>query len=421
MACALSHHGRNSAASAAAFSFPFTVAIPLLRPSVHRPLFFARQYHKYYMVIMQPYRRKIPSTLDSFGGATQYLCCRRISVSDSIHTRLKDECADANDKESTDVSIAIGKQQPRITLKYGRANRKITKSRQRNEDSIESKINAESSQVFDKSKNDNSRDDVDETNTTTSPPPEGYTLPNGEFVFGSPHFGNPIRERYLRSLQPINYPKSIHGWRSLFRKSWEKYTWTFEGFLLKEKKRDEYGNVIQRKEGEDTNDEELEVNDTKSLRAAATDAASGIANNVQQNITTLQQEAPHILRMGQQVTGISTKEELREWVRDQLKLGTACLTEFMAGYRKGRDEEIDRMLHAYFNELEGDNTKEVQHIGGDENRNNNESSSLDEKASEIQQHRMSGKRAWGRSERRRLKELSNRESNNTNQQSSNQF
>ena len=401
---------RNPAASAAAFSF--TVAIPLLRPSVHHPLFFARQYNKYYMVIMQTYRQKIPSTSE--------ISCRRISVSDSIHTRLKDECADANEKESTDISIAIGQQQPRKTLKYGRANRKITKSRHRNEDSIASEMNAESSQVFDKS-NDDSRDDVDETNTTTSPPPEGYTLPNGEFVFGSPHFGNPIRERYIRSLQPINYPKSIHGWRALFRKSWEKYTWTFEGFLLKEKKRDEYGNVIQRKEGEDTNDEELEVNDTKSLRAAATDAASGIANNVQQNITTLQQEAPHILRMGQQVTGISTKEELREWVRDQLKLGTACLTEFMAGYRKGRDEEIDRMLHAYFNELEGDNTKEVQHIGGDENRNNNESSSLDEKASEIQQHRMSGKRAWGRSERRRLKELSNRESNNTDQQSSNQF
>jgi hypothetical protein len=418
VACAISHHGRNPAASAAAFSF--TVAIPLLRPSVHHALFFARQYNKYYMVIMQPYRQNIPSTLESFGGATQYLCCRLFSVSDSIHTRLKDECADANDNESADISIEKGQQQPRKTLKYGRANRKITKSRQRNEDSIESEMNAESSQVFDKSKDD-SRNDVDETNITTSPPPEGYTLPNGEFVFGSPHLGNPIRERYIRSLQKIHYPKTIHGWRALFRKSWEKYMWTFEGFLLKEKKRDEYGNVIRRKEGEETNDEESEVNDTKSLRDAATDVASGIANNVQQNITTLQKEAPQILRMGQQVTGISTKEELREWIRDQLKLGTACLTEFMAGYRKGRDEEIDRMLHAYFNELDGDNTKEVKHIGGDENRNNNESGSLDEKASEIQQHRMSGKRAWGRSERRRLKELSNRESNNTDQQSSNQF
>jgi hypothetical protein len=46
--------------------------------------------------------------------------------------------------------------------------------------------------------------------------------------------------------------------------------------------------------------------------------------------------------LGQEITGASTKEDLKVWVGDMLKLGTECLTEFMSGYRKGRDEEIDR-------------------------------------------------------------------------------
>ena len=340
-------------------------------------------------------------------AASRYVIMMRRRMSDSTRAFCKDECADSNQSPETGISMHDRHhrlQQRRMSHKYGRAHRKVLKSRKRNEDFIASDKDRHSSQEFDKSSNDDNSVVGDDTNQRNSPPPEGYVLPNGEFVFGSPYIGNPIRERYIRSLQKINYPKTIHGWKTVFRKAWEKYLWTFEGFLLKEKKRDANGNVILPKEGGDNSEKTEEDNGTRSLSDTATDVASDVAKNVQKNITTLQQEAPHLLRMGQQITGVSTKEELREWVRDQLQLGTACITEFMAGYRKGRDEEIDRMLHTYFNEIDDKNTKAVESTSGGSGHVGDENDSRNEKASEVRQKR--GKRAWGRSERRRLKELS---------------
>lgn len=369
------------------------------------------------MVMMQHLCR-ISSTFESnngYNGAT--LCYRRIS--DSTSAQRMDECADAA-KESSDTEILIRdnnhhnhSHQRRMSLKYSRSHRRKMKSRQRNEDSpVVTETDVNSSQ--------DGSSVNDDTNKTSPPPsPEGYTLPNGEFVFGSPHFGNPIRERYIRSLQKIHYPKTIHGWKTMFKKAWEKYLWTFEGFILKPKKRDEHGNVIL-EEDVQKNEDEGEEKNNKSLRDTASDAATGIANNVQKNIATLQQESPHLLQMGQQITGVSTKEELREWVRDQLKLGTACLTEFMAGYRKGRDEEIDKMLHAYFNELDDDKTKEEESANRDDSQVDDINNLQDEPKSEVQQHRTSGMKAWGRSERRRLKRLSNRASRDADQPTNDQ-
>jgi hypothetical protein len=98
--------------------------------------------------------------------------------------------------------------------------------------------------------------------------------------------------------------------------------------------------------------------------------------------------------LGQEITGASTKEDLKVWVGDMLKLGTACLTEFMSGYRKGRDEEIDRMLHEYFKELDEEKK------GPDDD--DDDAAEVDE-VGVAAQRRMRGKRSWGRSERRRLK------------------
>lgn len=360
------------------------------------------------------------TSLGSNCGSTSF-CHRRIS--DSSRMLPKAEYTDTDQSQETEISIGDHhgkqhyhqpqqqKQQRRTTLNYARKYRKM-KLRKRNEDSISSDMNLDPSQDFDKSNKDDGNSDDDKNKATPPPSPDGYILPNGEFVFGSPHIGNPIRDRYIRSLQKIHYPKTIHGWIKVMKKSWEKYLWTFEGFLLKEKKRDAHGNVIVQEESVGNNVKAEEENESASLRDAATDAASGIAKNVQKNITTLQEEAPRLLRMGQQITGVSSKEELREWVSDQLKLATACLTEFMTGYRKGRDEEIDRMLHAYFNETDGDNTNEMKSASKDDNFVVESESNNEEVSSVVQQNRTSKKRTWGRSERRRLKELSNRASRN---------
>lgn len=35
-----------------------------------------------------------------------------------------------------------------------------------------------------------------------------------------------------------------------------------------------------------------------------------------------------------------------------MQTGTECIREFMAGYRQGRDQEVDKMLNEYFKEYD---------------------------------------------------------------------
>ena len=208
-------------------------------------------------------------------------------------------------------------------------------------------------------------------------------------LFGVP-MGNPLRDRYIRSQQKINYPKTMSGWKDVFRRTKDTYLWTFEGFLLPKKKRDENGNIIPE---EEVVDEEEEKNAT--IKDKAKDTANQMAGNLQNNISTIQQEAPKIVEMGHQVTGISSREELREWVGEQLKLGTACLTAFMRGYRKGRDDEVDRMLHEYFNDFDE---------GKKETATNDVDEAQKESGNGTPPRSTKQRRLWGRVERRRIKQ-----------------
>ena len=128
-----------------------------------------------------------------------------------------------------------------------------------------------------------------------------------------------------------------------------------------------------------------------------------MAGNLQKNISTIQQEAPKLVQMGQQVTGISSREELRAWVGAQLKLGTACLTEFMKGYRSGRDDEVDKMLHEYFKDLDEDKIEISTNHAVDEIQNNVSDGDNTNTRSPKR------KRRWlGRKERRHAKAMSSR-------------
>lgn len=249
-----------------------------------------------------------------------------------------------------------------------------------------------------------------ENSKPTNPPEEALvesksddyhqeTIPNSpkDSLFGVP-MGNPLRERYIRSQQKINYPKTWSGWKEIFRRTKDTYLMTFEGFLLPKKKRDEHGNIIP--DDEVRADEEDDADEKVTMKEKATDAANQIAGNVQKNISTIQQEVPKLVEMGQKVTGISSREELRAWVSEQLKLGTACLTEFMKGYRSGRDDEVDKMLHEYFKGL-------------DEEKKDTATNSIDGVATESENNDTDTKspkqrRLWGRKERRRAKAVSSK-------------
>lgn len=209
---------------------------------------------------------------------------------------------------------------------------------------------------------------------------------------------NLLKERYILE-QSIRYPRTLAGWKIALSRAWEKYLWTHEGFLIAEKRRDVRGNILP--DDEKMEDDGDGVASTVQDRAA--EAASQVSSNVQKNVETLKDEAPKLLKMGQQLTGISTKEQLREWASDQLKLATECLGEFMNGYRKGRDDEVDRMLHKYFQEIEDITPKEDggQSVLEMESDENNGAGPVAEPT------RRSKRRKWGRHARRRGKMADN--------------
>lgn len=73
-------------------------------------------------------------------------------------------------------------------------------------------------------------------------------------------------------------------------------------------------------------------------------------SNVSQNIDMVKESAQDLLQLAKEKTDIHSRDDLQKVVSDMMKLATQCLKEFMAGYREGRDQEIDRMLHEYFRE-----------------------------------------------------------------------
>lgn len=82
-----------------------------------------------------------------------------------------------------------------------------------------------------------------------------------------------------------------------------------------------------------------------------------VEDNVQKNAQFVRENAQELLQHTQDRTGIRSTEDLKELAAEWMKLATECLKEFMAGYRKGRDDEIDKMLHEYFQDEEKEESK----------------------------------------------------------------
>lgn len=276
----------------------------------------------------------------------------------------------------------------RKVLKSGRAHRKMRLKQATHKKSASKPENSKPTDPLEETLAKSKADDYHQETIPNSPKDD---------LFGVP-MGNPLRERYIRSQQKINYPKTWDGWKEIFRKTKDTYLMSFEGFLLPKKKRDEQGNIIP--DDEVKADEEDDADEKTTMKEKATDAANQIAGNVQKNISTIQQEAPNLVEMGQKVTGISSREELRAWVSEQLKLGTACLTEFMKGYRSGRDDEVDKMLHEYFKDLDEEkNDTTTTNNAVDESENND---------TDIRSTKTKQRRLWGRKDRRRAKAMSSK-------------
>lgn len=147
------------------------------------------------------------------------------------------------------------------------------------------------------------------------------------------------------SLRPVVWPRTFKQWKIVFSQTWRNYSSTWEGFTL-----GGYTVVVQEQKEPlptpPTQDEKI----TK-FRETLVTKRNQVRANVQQSFNLVKEDGTELVERVKNETGIHTAEDLKVWAGDQLKLATECLKEFMTGYRKGRDDEVDAMMNEYFTDV----------------------------------------------------------------------
>ena len=168
------------------------------------------------------------------------------------------------------------------------------------------------------------------------------------------------------------FPDTMEGWKTLFRDVWTTYYSTFEGWETKEertererKERRERGLPVDDDDDEEEDDTET-VYEIEYDEDALRRKKKEITDNFGRNLNIAHTTGQDLLEQAKEKTGIRTKEDLKIWAGEQMKLATLCLSEFMGGYREGRDEEVDRMLNEYFKDLDEPNDDGTNGVGSGE-------------------------------------------------------
>ena len=77
------------------------------------------------------------------------------------------------------------------------------------------------------------------------------------------------------------------------------------------------------------------------------------------NATTLAKEGQVLVEEIKETTGIRNSNDVKEAASSMMVLATECISQFIKGYKSGRDEEIDKMLNKYFEGIDGNDTNEA--------------------------------------------------------------
>ncbi len=149
-------------------------------------------------------------------------------------------------------------------------------------------------------------------------------------------FGRPMPNLYVSKLKkPL--PRDFKTWRQLLSRTWKEYVDTFEGFLwIDEKKREE---ALEARE-----------KDLAKIKGMVPKKQE-VQRNLKKNYVFMRYEGRKLINQAKEVTGIRTREDLRQVLISTLQLINDCLNEFMTGYRKGRDDEMKLMMTRDFGEL----------------------------------------------------------------------
>ena len=149
-----------------------------------------------------------------------------------------------------------------------------------------------------------------------------------DILFPDPHRDETKkREWSLPSLNRLR-PAMVKAWGE-YRSTWEGFS--SPGFLVEDKKADDSASTAQ-----------------PNLEAKGKE----VYDNAKRNADFLQKEAMDLRQTVRETTGIHSTEDLKRVAAEWMKLMTTCLQEFMVGYRKGRDDEVEKMLTQYFQEME---------------------------------------------------------------------
>lgn len=162
------------------------------------------------------------------------------------------------------------------------------------------------------------------------------------YIGPNPHPDPPQYEKVLEGKKSIPLSQAVPLAFKLYKFTWNEF---FDNY---EKKDNDYNENNKNKDDQIT-DEEIISSHQKDIR-----------KNIKQNVKVLRTEGGRALDTAKDITGIRNKDDLIEWSMIQLKLANECVGEFMSGYRKGRDEEIDKMMNIYFQDIGDDSEKNKQ-------------------------------------------------------------
>jgi hypothetical protein len=154
--------------------------------------------------------------------------------------------------------------------------------------------------------------------------------------------------------------KKMSQW-AILKEVWRQYKWTWKGFFTDKDKLPPDHLIYRTKEEEE--EEEMRRHQKQDDAASTEDTTSttttlsvvDILRNLRRNISQLRTEGP---KVAQQITGLTSQDEVKLWVGDQMRLALDCISHFMQGYREGRDMEIQNILtDKYLNAIKEEDTQ----------------------------------------------------------------
>jgi hypothetical protein len=171
-------------------------------------------------------------------------------------------------------------------------------------------------------------------------------------------FPNPFKHHPRDPSEQLNWPKTWSGWMHLHRQVWQQYKgtwdgfWTSRGLLVQSEAEQEEERRLQEEENEKRNGK-LTIVDNKVA------VHEKIATNLRKNAKFFQDESFHLRNSVQTATGIRNTQDIKDFFAEMLKLFSECLQEFMNGYRKGRNDETEKIVATYVQGLKEEFQKRI--------------------------------------------------------------